>query len=197
MCPIYHCKGPWFEDWINVQKNNNRVVLVKIGGKVQEYTIGQLKELLWKVDIQAINIDYDGEHIDDITDELIKIAAIKGYLTIYDNNHLISIGREAFRGDLKLTTVNNIDDVMYIGRKAFLGCTNLKELSFRNKKDAYIPNLDDVNAFHDENGNILDVNIVVPDVIYDDWIKSTNWNVLAKHQINGKSMIRKASEYVN
>lgn len=82
-----------------------------------------------------------------------------------------------------LTTLTLPMELTTIGSACFSGCASMKVYDFSNC--VRVPSLYNGTIF---NSNPADMQIIVPDALYDAWIDTTNWRTLASKTI-------KASEY--
>ena len=97
---------------------------------------------------------------------------------------ITSIEASAFRYCYSIGTIEvPCPNLTNIGATAFRYCYNLKVLDFRQV--AQVPTLANTNAFSNTNANLQ---IIVPNSLYDTWIAASNWSTYASH-------IVKASDY--
>lgn len=94
-------------------------------------------------------------------------------------NSVTSISSGMCSGCTSLTSITLSDSLTAVSANTFNTCTSLKYINFGNNRTT-IPTLANVNAF--ENSN--DCQIIVPDVLYNSWIKATNWNSTTNNIIN-------------
>lgn len=95
---------------------------------------------------------------------------------------IVAIAESAFQGGLVERLIFP-SSIISIGGAAFNSCAKLTICDFRSANQ--IPSLGNSNAF---GSTPAALKIVVPDSLYDLWIKETNWSTLA-------SKIIKASDY--
>lgn len=84
----------------------------------------------------------------------------------------ISIGNSAFNKCYSLVRVTIPQNITKIESSTFINCHAITIYDFTSA--IYVPSLMDMNAFGGLNGNCK---IIVPDVLYDEWIAAENWAV--------------------
>jgi hypothetical protein len=101
------------------------------------------------------------------------------------SNKITSIGDYAFSYCSNISKIKIPQNVTNIQSYVFYGCRFVTLYDFRSH--ANVPKLSSSSCFSDMRG---DCKIVVPDILYDDWIAASNWASYASH-------IVKASEYTD
>lgn len=157
-------------------------------------------------------VSIDIEHVTSIGMEAFSKTRVSE-ITLNDAIHAIEVG--VFRNCSSLTTINipNSCTIIYgaafagcnklkslkfpellirISDQAFLECSSMELLDFRDLKS--IPLLTNSNAFDDTPSTMK---IVVPDVLYEEWIRASNWIEFGPYgeNVNRKNKIIKAGEY--
>ena len=100
-----------------------------------------------------------------------KISELES-ITIPKDAPLTFLPRNLLWQSTKLQKFIVPKNVTQMAAFVFEGCTGLIYIDFSNLNA--IPSLENINAFSGVNAKI-----VVPDAIYEDWIKATNWSSLA------------------
>lgn len=124
--------------------------------------------------------------------------------TITFSNTLVSIGMNAFDRCVNLTSITLPDTITMIDKRAFYGCTSLdsvtlgaatKNTTIGNsafdrctslalldcRQCAGIPVLYSIDALLETSENLK---IVVPDKLYSNWVRETNWSYFANNIIS-------------
>ena len=95
-------------------------------------------------------------------------------------SNIINIGQQAFAQNYNLVKIEFLGSVTTIGSVPFQGCQGLKKITFLNCTT--VPTIP-ANSIP----TVDDLQIVVPDALYEDWIATSGWDTYA-------SYIVKASE---
>ena len=93
-----------------------------------------------------------------------------------------NINSYAFSECSSLKNISFGSNVLSIGNYAFQGCGQLQTCDFSN--NTIVPTLAGTAAF----SGLYNLNIIVPDELYDEWVASTNWSYFS-------GRIKKKSEY--
>lgn len=193
LCPLHGELVTWYEWWIMAEPDPKKIVTLQIDGVEYNMSVGDLKKIVIRdkriSGVTGADIDCNGGGGGggDVTDEeLIRVAFIKGYVTIYHGDRLISIGEDAMLHNVHNDTID-LRDCRFIGATSFCE-SSVRTIDFSHKTDGCIPVLENINSFFDDSGWFPDdLTIIVPDSMYSAWIKEPNWITLKKY-------IKKASE---
>lgn len=186
---------------INPQNFSEEIRSIKSGGEIN--VVGDTMTDITGSGISQINTWHIADGVKEINKEAFYKASYIKTVTLPDSlekigdkafeycvaltsielpPNLTNIGLEAFYGSSSLTYLNVPRGISNIPAYAFGTCTKLSAVYFEERDG--IPTLANVNAFGGTS-----CKIVVPDKLYGDWIKATNWSTYANRII-------KASEYV-